>query len=90
MDEKEETTEKEKVEKKDKKTASKKEEEILVKAKELFEESQDGSDFNRDRYEEDTNFGRLGEQWPEEIKRQRLLESRPCLTINKILKPLSS
>ena len=84
MDEKEETTEKEKVEKKDKKTASKKEEEILVKAKELFEESQDGSDFNRDRYEEDTNFGRLGEQWPEEIKRQRLLESRPCLTINKI------
>ena len=84
MDEKEEKTENEKEDKKNKKTASKKEEEILVKAKELFEESQDGSDFNRDRYEEDTNFGRLGEQWPEEIKRQRLLESRPCLTINKI------
>ena len=27
---------------------------------------------------------RLGEQWPQEIVRQRQLEGRPCLTINRL------
>lgn len=32
---------------------------------------------------EDLKF-RAGEQWPEEIKRQRELDGRPCITINRI------
>ena len=67
-----------------KKGDANKEADIIQSATERYEESQDGSDFNRNRYEEDISFGRLGEQWPIEVKRQRELESRPCLTINKI------
>ena len=67
-----------------KKGDSNKEADIIKGATERFEESQDGSDFNRNRYEEDISFGRLGDQWPRDVKRQRELESRPCLTINKI------
>jgi hypothetical protein len=33
---------------------------------------------------EDFRFARLGEQWPEKIRKQRELEGRPCLTINKL------
>jgi len=51
---------------------------------ERFEESQDGSDFNRNAYEDDIRFGRLGEQWPDKVKKLREEESRPCLTVNKI------
>lgn len=29
-------------------------------------------------------FARLGEQWPERIRRDRELEGRPCLTINRL------
>jgi hypothetical protein len=33
---------------------------------------------------EDLKFARLGEQWPEAIRRQREQEGRPCLTINRL------
>ena len=62
----------------------KKSEGIIQEALERFEESQDGSDFNRNEYEEDIKFGRLGIQWPEKVKKQREEEGRPCLTVNKI------
>lgn len=39
---------------------------------------------NHANYEEDIRFARLEEQWPDEIKRQRELEGRPCLTVNKL------
>lgn len=45
----------------------------------LAEEADGG---NRDAAIEDLNF-RAGEQWPAEIKMQRQLDRRPCLTINK-------
>jgi hypothetical protein len=32
---------------------------------------------------ENLRFAKLGEQWPEAIRKQRELEGRPCLTINK-------
>ena len=67
-----------------KKGDANKEADIIKEATERFEESQEGSDFNRNRYEEDINFGRLGDQWPRDVKRQREREARPCLTINKI------
>lgn len=57
---------------------------ILKDALEQFKESQDGSDFNRDAYEEDVRFSRLGEQWPDTIEKTRKAEGRPCLTINKL------
>lgn len=57
---------------------------IIKDALERFEESQDGSSFNRNDAYEDIKFSRLGEQWPEDIKKVRQAEGRPCLTINKL------
>jgi hypothetical protein len=39
---------------------------------------------NRERYEDDTRFARLSEQWPDNIRKQREQDGRPCLTINKL------
>lgn len=58
----------------------------IAEALELFEESQEASNFNRQAYIEDIRFGRLGEQWPAEVEKSRRAESRPCLTINKLFK----
>lgn len=57
---------------------------ILQEAKEAFQEAQDASNENRTAALEDLEFSRLGEQWPREVKRQRELEGRPCLTINRL------
>lgn len=56
---------------------------IIREALERFEESESASQFNRAAAEEDIRFARLGEQWPDDIRRQRMLEGRPCLTINR-------
>jgi len=42
----------------------------------------DGS--NRSEALQALKFSKLGEQWPAEIQNSRQLESRPCLTINKV------
>jgi len=57
---------------------------ILKGALERFEQSQDGSDYNREAAYQDILFGRMGEQWPDAIQKQRQEEGRPCLTINKM------
>jgi hypothetical protein len=57
---------------------------IIQMAMDLFEDSQDGSNYNRIEAEEDIRFGRLSEQWPKDIKQSREEQKRPCLTINKI------
>lgn len=57
---------------------------ILQEALEQFEESEDGSDYNREALEDDITFSRLGEQWPDKVKETREKEGRPCLTINKL------
>lgn len=67
-----------------KKSKNTTDETVLDEALERFEESQDGSDYNRDAYEEDIEFARLGDQWPDHVKKQRQQEGRPCLTINKL------
>jgi len=59
-------------------------ESVMVEALERFEESAEATDFNRNNAEADIRFSRLGEQWPEEIRKQREEEGRPCLTINKM------
>lgn len=33
---------------------------------------------------DDLKFGRLGEQWPSAVRRQREQDNRPCLTINRL------
>ena len=57
--------------------------EVLKDALERFRESDSASQVNRNDAEEEVCFPRLGEQWPEAIKKQREAEGRPILTINK-------
>tara|TARA_R110000751_G_scaffold39388_5_gene93623 strand:+ start:947 stop:3067 length:2121 start_codon:yes stop_codon:yes gene_type:complete len=53
-------------------------------ALERFKDSDDNSDHNRIKYQEDVEFGRLGDQWEDAVAQSRRDESRPCLTINKL------
>lgn len=53
-------------------------------ALERFKDSDDNSDHNRIKYQEDVEFGRLGDQWDDAVAQSRRDESRPCLTINKL------
>lgn len=39
---------------------------------------------NRENFVEDIRFGRKEIQWPPEIRRQRELDGRPCLTLNQL------
>ena len=64
--------------------AENKENNIVKEARELYDESQTGSFYNREESEEDIRFARLGQQWPDSVKRQREAEGRPVLTINKL------
>lgn len=57
---------------------------ILKDAKEEFEECVQAEASNRADALDDLRFARLAEQWPEEVKRQREQEGRPCLTINRL------
>jgi len=56
---------------------------ILKRALEFYDTSKSADEDNRNRYQEDIRFSRLGEQWPPNVKRKRDLEGRPCLTFNK-------
>lgn len=57
---------------------------ILKDAKEDFKRAYDAESRQRKMSEECLRFGVLGEQWPEDVKRQREDEGRPCLTINRM------
>lgn len=57
---------------------------LLKEAREAFEQARDAENHNRLTFVDDMRFAKLGEQWPEAIKRQRELDKRPCLTINKL------
>lgn len=57
---------------------------ILVAGKKAFQQCQDAESENRVISLDDIRFARLGEQWPTDIVRQRQIEQRPCLTINKM------
>ena len=60
-----------------------KSEEIIETALKRFDLAIDQQAKIRDKALDDLKF-RLGEQWPDDIKNQRDLDNRPCLTINKI------
>ena len=57
---------------------------ILHEEREAFEAAHEAEAENRAQALEMIKFIRLSEQWPEKIKKQRELEGRPTLTINKL------
>jgi hypothetical protein len=57
---------------------------ILAEARAAFELAADAEAENRREALDDLRFARLGEQWPEKVRRERELEGRPCLTINRL------
>lgn len=54
------------------------------RGKKLFARAGEAEADNRRDFLEDVRFSRLEEQWPDEVKKKRLREGRPCLTINKL------
>lgn len=59
-------------------------EDILEEARAAFQQAADAEAENRRDALDDLRFARLGEQWPEKVRRERELEGRPCLTINRL------
>lgn len=57
---------------------------LLAEELEAFQTAVDAESENREVALEDLEFARLGEQWPEKIRKQREEEGRPVLTINKM------
>lgn len=57
---------------------------ILADAKKAFEVALEAENQNRDTAAEDLRFARLGEQWPEHVRKQRETDFRPCHTINRL------
>jgi len=56
---------------------------ILKRATERFDRAIEAESDNRASFEEDVRFSN-GDQWPEDILRERKAKRKPCLTINKI------
>uniref|UniRef100_UPI0025F089CE portal protein n=1 Tax=uncultured Phenylobacterium sp. TaxID=349273 RepID=UPI0025F089CE len=57
---------------------------ILSEAREAFRLAADAEAENRREALDDIRFARLGEQWPDAVRRARDLEGRPVLTINRL------
>jgi len=57
---------------------------IIKDAREAFERAADAEAENRREALDDLRFARLGEQWPAQVRRERDLDGRPCLTINRL------
>jgi hypothetical protein len=59
-------------------------EDVLKEAKEAFRQCEEREAENRKEALDDLRFARLGEQWHERTRRQRDLERRPYLTVNRL------
>lgn len=57
---------------------------IIKDAMDAFRAASEAESKNRAAWVDDMRFARLGEQWPSSVKRQRELDGRPCLTINRL------
>ncbi len=62
----------------------KQQEDLLQGAREAFDEAVEAEADNRREWLDDFKFARLGEQWPEDVRKAREKDARPCLTINKL------
>lgn len=60
------------------------EDDFLHEVREKFARAADKEHDNRESWLEDMKFARLGEQWPETVKKIRDDEHRPCLVINRL------
>lgn len=60
------------------------EDDVLKDAREAFDLAAEREAENRREALDDLRFARLGEQWPEKVRRDREMEGRPCLTINRL------
>lgn len=67
---------------KDKKSTS--DEDLLANARKAFTRAEESESTNRANWIDDIRFARLGEQWPEAVRKQREQDGRPCLTINRL------
>ncbi|MCA6281637.1 portal protein [Phenylobacterium sp.] len=63
---------------------ARRDERILAQARADFARAREAGREDRQAAAEDLRFARLGEQWPEAIRRARELEGRPCLTLNRL------
>jgi hypothetical protein len=59
-------------------------EDLLADAKKAFTRAEEAESKNRENWVDDVRFARLGEQWPEAVRKQREQDGRPCLTINRL------
>lgn len=57
---------------------------IIDEAKQVFELCEEVERENRRDALDDIKFARLDDQWPLKIRRDREMEGRPCLTINRL------
>lgn len=61
-----------------------KDDDFLASVRKKFERASEDPADNRENYEDNIKFARLGEQWPEKIAKQRETDMRPCLVINRL------
>lgn len=61
-----------------------KDEDLISEARKAFDRCVEKERDNRTNWLDDVRFARLGEQWPAAVRKQRQLEGRPCLTINRL------
>lgn len=59
-------------------------EDMLKDARAAFDLAREHEAENRREALDDIRFARLGEQWPANVRRDRELDGRPCLTINRL------
>jgi hypothetical protein len=57
---------------------------LLKEARDAFALCVEREADNRAEALDDIRFARLGEQWPEGVRKARELDARPCLTINRL------
>lgn len=59
-------------------------ESVFEEAMELYDVSMAADSINRENQREDIRFIKKREQWPEEVRRARIEQGRPCLTIDQL------
>lgn len=59
-------------------------EDIHRDALKMFALCEENESHNREAGKDDIVFAREGRQWPADVEKQRKIEGRPCLTINKL------
>lgn len=57
---------------------------LIKEARDAFEDIADREAQARKTFEDNVRFAMMEDQWPDAIKRQRELEGRPCLTVNRL------